>query len=159
MRAWNSGAIRLASGASAADKRRELTGRYGATVAEAIMNRGDLADNVGVLSGEQAHHLIPVELLQKQGMLRVLVNAGWDFNQATNGIPLAEGFHGNHPQYNRYVGTQIDAWVTQHGTAKPNDFHAWVDATLLPHLRGKIAQAKAHNQQTGQSLNDYFATQ
>lgn len=159
MRVWNSGVIRLASGASVADKRRELTGRYGPQVADAIMNRGDLADNVGVLNGQQAHHLIPVELLQKQGMLRVLVNAGWNFNQAANGLPLTGGFHGNHPQYNRYVGTSIDNWVVLHGSAKPNDFRAWVGATLLPDLRSKIAQARTHNQQTGRTLNDFFVTQ
>jgi hypothetical protein len=155
MRQWGTGGIRLASGASADEKRRELTQRYGARVADAIMRRADLADNLGILDARQAHHIIPVELLQKQGMLRALVDAGWDFNQVANGVPLAAGFHGNHPGYTIYVSRQIDGWLAGR-SATPADFRVWVEATLLPHLRAKIAEARLNQTRTGESLNDYF---
>jgi hypothetical protein len=88
-------------------------------------------------------------------MLRALVDAGWDFNQVANGVPLAAGFHGNHPGYTIYVSRQIDGWLAGR-SATPADFRVWVEATLLPHLRAKIAEARLNQTRTGESLNDYF---
>ena len=156
-RLWTAGTIRLASGASAEETRARLVGLYGQRVADAIMRRGDLASNAGILDARQAHHIIPVELLEKSGMLRLLVQSGWDFNQAANGVPLAAGFHGNHPKYTEYVNKQINTWVAQHGASKPAEFQAWVEGTLLPSLRTLIADAHAKGATSGQNLNDYFA--
>src|SRR4029450_7661769 len=95
---WNIGDISPA-GQSAKELREYLTNRYGAAVANAIMNRADLASNMGLMDEGQAHHIIPVEILGKQEVVRLLVQSGWDFNAKMNGVPLAEGFHGNHPAY------------------------------------------------------------
>ena len=92
-------------------------------------------------------------------LTRALVDSGWDFNQVANGVALDAGFHGNHPQYTRYVNAQIDGWVASHANAKPADFRTWVEGTLLPHLRAKIAEARVNQTRTGESLNDYFARQ
>ena len=57
------------------------------------------------------------------------------------------------------VNAQIDGWVASHANAKPADFRTWVEGTLLPHLRAKIAEARVNQTRTGESLNDYFARQ
>ena len=153
---WAAGTVRLASGASAAETRARLVGLYGAAVADAIMRRSELADNVGIFDARQAHHIIPVELLEKSAMLQLLVRSGWNFNAAVNGVPLAAGFHGNHPQYTRYVNAQITLWINQHGAAKVAAFQTWVEGTLLPNLRGLIAAAQAGHATTNETLNAYF---
>lgn len=154
---WNAGRIRLATSEMSADERRaELTRLHGAAVANAIMRRADLAANMAINDVRQAHHLIPIELLTKVPMLQWLVRLGWDFNQKSNGIALDAGFHGNHPQYTRYVNQRVDAWIDQHGVASPAEFQSWVDAMLLPHLRTRVAEARARYAATRQTLNEYF---
>jgi hypothetical protein len=129
---------------------------HGAAVANAIMRRADLAANMEINDARQAHHLIPIELLTKVSMLQWLVRSGWDFNQESNGIALDAGFHGNHPQYTRYVNQRVDAWIAQHGGAPPAEFQSWVDAMLLPHLRTRVDEARERYAATGQTLNEYF---
>ena len=157
MSLWNSGAIRRGGSTSAADQRDTLTRLYGASVADAIMSRRDLATNLGILDPQQAHHIIPIELLGKQAMLRLLVNSGWDFNAKVNGLPLKAGFHGNHPQYTRYVNQRIDAWVQQNGSAPVATFQTFVESTLIPGLTAQIATALRQSGSTQENLNDYFA--
>jgi hypothetical protein len=154
---WDSNAIHRGGELSAAEMRAELTRLYGTAVADAIMKRGELATNLGVLNPEQAHHIIPVELLKKHGVLRLLVQSGWDFNAKVNGVPLAEGFHGHHPRYNDYVDKEITKWVAQHDPSKAADFRDYVENTLIPQLRAHINAAKSRFGPTDENLNDYFA--
>src|SRR5262245_4728561 len=99
-------------------RREEIMRVHGPTVGpivwEAVQRRGDLAANPGLRTAGQAHHIIPVELLTRDRMLGLLVASGWDFNGAVNGIALAAGFHGNHPNYTRYVNGRITAWKNGH---------------------------------------------
>jgi uncharacterized protein DUF4157/HNH/ENDO VII superfamily nuclease len=154
---WNSGVIRKSGEMSADELRAELTRLYGAQVADAIMRRGELATNVGVTNPMQAHHIIPIEILKKQGIMQLLVRTGWNFNQKINGIPLQEGFHGNHPQYTAYVSRKVDQWVQQNGSSNAAAFQSYVENTLIPHLISHINTAKARFVTTKETLNDYFA--
>ena len=60
-----------------------------------------LLQNSLVRAGEQAHHVIPVELLQKNAIVQDAVEAGFDFNgiingkglRSTGGSPIHRGSH------------------------------------------------------------------
>jgi hypothetical protein len=153
MSLWKSRQIHLASSAGAEEKRAELTALYGTAVAEAIMQRPNLRDNLGITDKREAHHLIPVEILKKQGMMRLLVESGWNFNSRINAIALDRGFHGNHPNYTLYVAKEIEDWVNSNGSSNTDAFKTHVESRLLNDLRAKITSAKS----SGKTLNDYFA--
>ncbi|HEX2081423.1 MAG TPA: AHH domain-containing protein, partial [Longimicrobium sp.] len=161
MARWNIGDIRPAE-ESAAELRARLTAKWGAAVADAIMRRDELTRNVGITDDRQAHHIIPVEILGKQEVLRLLVQSGWNFNARINGVPLAEGFHGNHPAYTAYVDRRIDQFMGGYA-ARPvaeavAPFRAFLENTLLPELRDHIEEARRRYGSTGRNLNDYFRT-
>ena len=153
MALWNSRQVRLASSAGAEEKRAELVALYGSSVADAIMQRPRLRDSLGITDKREAHHLIPVEILKKQGMMRLLVESRWDFNSRVNAVALERGFHGNHPNYTLYVSAKIEGWVNRNGSSDTNAFKTYVNSSMLQDLRSKIGQAET----SGQSLNDYFA--
>jgi hypothetical protein len=157
---WAAGTIVKAGDMPAAERRAELARVYGGAVADAIMKRPDLASNMAILDASQAHHIIPVELWGPVVGLRKLIESGWDPNAVLNGVALAEGFHGNHPRYTKFVADRIMTWVRNNG-GNPTDatigpFRAYVEGTLLPEMRGLIAQAKARAAKTGETLNDIF---
>jgi hypothetical protein len=159
MKLWHSKAIRLGvSTESAAQRRERLVLAHGPevgnAVADAIDRRGDLATNLQVFNPANAHHVIPVSLLERSARLRMLVRTGWDFNAKINGVPLAAGFHGSHPKYTDYVIKQITAWENTNGNAPIAQFRTFVEGVLLPHLQGLIENAKA----SGKSLNEFFRT-
>ncbi len=159
MQEWNAGRIKRSGQMSAAQWRAEFTRLYGADVADAIMRRDELADNFPQLANvEQAHHIIPVGALKAQGMMHLLVKSGWNFNQKMNGIPLANNFHGNHPNYNNYVNRKIAVWVKANGTNNTAAFKGYVENELMPFLTNHILIAKNQYAATGKTLNDYFAT-
>ncbi len=62
------------------------------------------------LKNAQAHHLIPVELLEKENKLVTdAVNNGFDFNGTANGISLDLSRHsGSHPNYTKQVEDMIN---------------------------------------------------
>jgi hypothetical protein len=153
MREWNAGRITRAGDLPAAQLRAELVRIHGAAVADAIMRRGELAERVRGATAEQAHHIIPIEALTLDTTIQALVNAGWNFNAAINGVPLAEGFHGNHPQYTRYVRESADKWRKTHGPNYTPAFKTFIEQTLIPELLTLIAAAKA----AGKTLNQFFA--
>jgi hypothetical protein len=157
---WNVGDIRP-SGMSAAEMKQFLIARWGAEVAAAILRRGELATNMAIVDEAQAHHIIPVEILGRIGMVRELVKSGWDFNSAINGAALAAGFHGNHPKYTEYVIRRITVWVAANRSVMIDggvaQFKVWMETVLLVELRGHIATAKSRFAVTGRNLNDYFA--
>ena len=78
-------------------------------VADTIKNRGAISKNAGKeLAGEfdQAHHLIPVELIQKSDILRKAIDGGFEFNGKINSKwlkqfssrvdDLKDGIHASH---------------------------------------------------------------
>jgi hypothetical protein len=157
---WSSGAIRFASGASAEEVRAYLTQRYGARVADAVVRRGELADRVGSAGLGEAHHVIPVEVLLDQEIVQQLVNGRWDFNQDLNGVPLEEGFHGNHPAYTQYVARKIRDWRQSYRGVIADlvpDFRNHVQGVLIPQLRRHIQAAQEAYPRTGVNLNTYFS--
>jgi hypothetical protein len=161
MQAWDAGKIIRTGEMTSEEIYAENARRFGEKVADAIWARGELAKNLHVLDKSEAHHIIPVELWGKEAILREAIESGWDPNAATNGIPLAMGFHGNHPAYTKYVSNRINDWMSaQKGIpldAVVNPFRAFVNATLIPDLRALIAQASAASKASKESLNDYFS--
>jgi Domain of unknown function (DUF4157)/A nuclease family of the HNH/ENDO VII superfamily with conserved AHH len=164
---WNSGKFILSSKKSEAQKRAELEAKFpGKTrIVDAIMNRGELREKIDALSGEQAHHIIPIEILEKdyETIQKLVHLGGWDFNGEINGVPLSEGFHGNHPKYTAYVFEQIEMWQNKNKRATIDDMKIYVEKLLIPHLLTEIekakiksAQEKANNPKVSYTLNDYF---
>ena len=156
---WNSDQIKLGGAESSQQRRERLIAAHGQVVGAAIDNaiakRGELAKNAGIFSPQQAHHILPIELLERSNRLRLLVAAGWNYNDKINAVALDEGFHGNHPSYNNYVLAQVTAWEGTHGKKPISDFQIWVEKTLIPAvLRPLIIKARASKL----TLNQYFAT-
>jgi hypothetical protein len=103
-----------------------------------------------------------VEILGKQEVLRLLIATPWDFNASINGIPLAEGFHGNHPAYTAYVNRRIDSFMGGYANRPVADavapFRTFLQGTLIPELRDHIGEARRLFPTTGRNLNTYFST-
>jgi hypothetical protein len=125
------------------------------------MKRGDLADALEIRGKAEAHHIIPVEILGEQEVLRELVKSGWDFNAKVNGVPLAEGFHGNHPAYTQYVRKRVSGFMRQYNATPVADavgpFKTFLENVLIPELLNHIQAAKKEFKASGQTLNGYFA--
>ncbi|HBB95857.1 MAG TPA: hypothetical protein DC054_10740 [Blastocatellia bacterium] len=158
MRLWNNQSIRIGATVETSAQRRDRLIKahghlVGTAIADAVDRRGDLAANAGIYSPQQAHHVIPVSLLEKVPRLQLLVAAGWNFNQAINGVPIAANLHGSHQEYTSYVDKEVAAWEAAHGNSPIADFQTWVVGTLIPKLKTLIEKAKASNT----SLNDFFA--
>ncbi len=142
---------------SADEMRVELTRLYGSEIAEAIMKRANLATNMNILDSSQAHHLIPIEILKEQGIMKELLKMGWNFNDKINGEALAVGFHGTHPNYTGYVRREIAAWISANGAATVDVFQQYVEGTLLTSLRKHIQAALVQFATTKENLDSYFA--
>ena len=82
----------------------------GETLAGAIFNRDKLRSKLVISSTEQAHYIIPVNLIRSNNNVRRAIEEGFDFNGAINGIPLSTTRHkGSHSNYDRQVSGLIDA--------------------------------------------------
>ncbi|MBT2563802.1 AHH domain-containing protein [Pedobacter sp. ISL-68] len=88
----------------------------GTKVADAILDNSALRKALGaaIKAGEEAHHIIPVQLLKEEKVVQDAVNAGFEFNTAVNGIALKKytkageavvdgGVHANHPNYTKQI--------------------------------------------------------
>jgi RHS repeat-associated protein len=90
---------------------------YGAKVADAVADRRMLRGNLGLKLGDetvQAHHLMPVELVEESPLLRQAIDEGFDFNGATNGMALVPysaaddvGEHATHPRYTEQIRQKL----------------------------------------------------
>jgi hypothetical protein len=153
MKLWNSGKIWLASGVGPEREREDLTQRgYSQRVVDAIMKRGDLASKLIGIDKAHAHHIIPVGLLYEVGKLCELIDFGWDFNEVNNGVPLAEGFHGTHPNYTNYVLKEIKKWIEENTGKSLSVFEQFVKVDLTKRLVELIDGAK----KSGKKLDEYF---
>ncbi len=94
---------------------------YGKKVADIIKYRSRISKNAGKhLAGEfdQAHHLIPVELIRKSKIIRKAIEGGFDFNGKINSKwlkqfsskvdDLKDGVHASHPKYTDNVLKKIN---------------------------------------------------
>ena len=166
MKLWDSGKFVLSAEKSEAQQRAELEEKFPGKprIVDAIMERGELREIISAVSGEQAHHLIPIEILEKHYKIQELVQWGWDFNGAINGIALSEGFHGNHPKYTGFVLANINNWTSANLKSNIDELRNYIENQLIPKLKTEIEKAKlifdqkkAKNSDEKYTLNDYFA--
>jgi hypothetical protein len=69
----------------------------------------------------EVHHIFPVNVLENnQELQRILNKFGFDFNGVDNAIPLQkkslkwdQAGHANHPQYDIFIGNEIDKILTR----------------------------------------------
>jgi hypothetical protein len=98
----------------------EDVGAYGnATIQNAIKQRGALRDALtGIKATEDAHHVIPVQLLKENDVVKKAVEGGFSFNTSHNGLAIEKyvkatgvGRHGPHPQYTSQIRTYLEQWA------------------------------------------------
>lgn len=94
---------------------------YGSNlVKNAIRGRGDLrAALAGIKATEDAHHIIPVQLLKENKIVQMAVEGGFDFNSTINGIGIEKfvkatgaGRHGPHPNYTAQIRKNLETFST-----------------------------------------------
>lgn len=111
----------------------EVAGRIGTHCADAIQNRGRLATSLGSkpkvkINGmevdQNAHHIIPVELIEDSPVLQQAIREGFDFNGKMNGKWLSRyssqeiidgkilsahpsGVHASHPGYTERIRERL----------------------------------------------------
>ena len=73
-----------------ASKYKDLLELFGPKVANTIWDSKNLAKNIKTVKGQIAHHIIPVEILQKNKFVQEAVNQGFDFNGTINGAPITK---------------------------------------------------------------------
>ena len=97
--------------------------------------------------------MIPVKALKDSKVAQNAVEAGFDFNSATNGIPLDKALHGSHPNYTNYVTERLDALARKNEGYDGKDARSFIQNELLPYLEKKANEAKSKSQ----TLQQYFA--
>jgi hypothetical protein len=84
---------------------------YGIKSADAISNRATLRNALKIAKGvtDEAHHIIPVNLIKTNANVRKAIDEGFDFNGAMNGIALPTSRHnGSHNKYDAAVNDLIN---------------------------------------------------
>src|SRR5690606_32264198 len=87
-------------------------------VKNAIKKRGDLRKILtGIKGTEDAHHIIPVQLLKENDVVKKAVEPCFDFNGVVNGLPIEKfvkatgaGRHGPHPNYTEQIRKFLNDW-------------------------------------------------
>jgi hypothetical protein len=109
----------------AAQKWLENAMSYGFKSADAIANRSGLKtalEKAGKLVGtatDQAHHIIPVNLIEKNENVRKAIDEGFDFNGEINGLFISNTRHsGPHNAYDKKVEEMINAAFADKANAK-----------------------------------------
>jgi hypothetical protein len=88
-------------------------------VKNTIKKRGDLRTVLtGIKATEDAHHIIPVQLLKENDVVKLAVEGGFKFNTAANGIAIekfikstGKGRHGPHPLYTSQITAALTEWA------------------------------------------------
>jgi hypothetical protein len=103
----------------------------------------------------QAHHIIPLDLIQKNPYIKELYESGWDINKSLNGIELKAPFHGNHPKYTEFVGNLINTHVKRNGF---EGLENYIEQDLIPTLKTEISRQYEiwKNNPQSSNTNDYF---
>jgi len=104
----------------------EFAKKYGQAAADAKGSRDTLASNIKGASpgaGFEAHHVVPVELIEKNATVRKAIEGGFEFNGDVNGKwvkryssrfkGIKQGTHASHPNYTREVGELIDRMAAE----------------------------------------------
>ena len=127
----------------------ENVSSYGSQVVQnTITQRSSLRNAFpSITAGQEAHHLIPVQLLKENQVVKKAVEEGFDFNGAINGIPLDKyidatgaGRHGPHKNYTDQIRAYLDEWVelpANKGKWTPQQARDELE-DLVGHLRERI---------------------
>ncbi|CAL2104154.1 exported protein of unknown function [Tenacibaculum sp. 190130A14a] len=91
----------------------------------------------------QKHHIIPKAIWKKH---KAILAPFMEINSVWNLKKLPTPFHGNHPQYNKYVGNQIERLINEGSLSKK------AIRGLQKNLNKQLNQAY----DSGIKLNDYF---
>ena len=124
-------------------------------VAKAIVDRGTLRATMKITDATKiAHHLIPVQALKNNKVAQMAVDAGFDFNSATNGYALDKAVHGSHKAYNDFVTNQLETWAKKNENEGYSaiDARKYIQNDLLPTLEKHVKKAES----SGKTLNNYF---
>ncbi len=98
---------------------------------------------LGITAKVQKHHIIPKAIYkQYKSLLKPFMKLGGGFNLKKLPTP----FHGNHPQYNKYVGKQIQ------GLINSGNLNSGSLGKLQKTLNSQLNKAY----DSGMKLNDYF---
>lgn len=82
---------------------------YSAKVSAALSKTSALRNAIKLTDKlSQAHHVIPVKLLEKNSTVQKAVEAGFDFNGAVNGLGVKTSRHGRHDNYTNQVESLIN---------------------------------------------------
>lgn len=95
-----------------------ITAKQGEDLIATFKQRSSLRKNLGTGVGDEAHHLLPVDLLDHP-MIRKALDDGFQFHNVDNGLNASKyssktnpsGIHASHPQYTeniRSILTQLD---------------------------------------------------
>lgn len=87
-----------------------------------------------------AHHIIPVELLNKNDVVKSAVTGGFDFNGAINGIEVMQ-HHGSHPKYTEAIRKRIKTWMEDNKNYTPEDAKDFIEE-LTTEFRNEIFEYK-----------------
>ena len=126
---------------------------YSSKVATSIVERGGLRGALKLVKNslDAAHHIIPVKALKESKVVQDAIDAGFDFNSATNGIPIPKNLHGSHPNYTTYVTDALNAWAKDKKYT-PQQAREFIQNEFIPNLEKKLNDATSQ----GQKLNEYF---
>jgi hypothetical protein len=89
---------------------------YGSQLVQnTIKQRGALRKSMsGIKTTEDAHHIIPVQLLKENEVVKKAVEAGFEFNSTKNGLAIEKfvkktgtGRHGPHPEYTKQINQAL----------------------------------------------------
>ncbi|MHA7056063.1 AHH domain-containing protein [Aquimarina sp. M1] len=121
-------------------------------------SRGKLAEVIGTVAGQEAHHLLPWGKRTHQ-VIQEAAYDGFHMNARKNGRALekfsaltGDGLHGNHPAYDRFVEFRLDQFEANINALSPENASEFLDEMLLPELNGHIDDAI----DSGMNLNTYF---
>ena len=87
-----------------------------------------------------AHHIIPVELLNKNDVVKSAVTGGFDFNGAINGIEVMQ-HHGSHQKYTEAIQKEIIEWESKNTNYTPKEAKEYMES-LAEKYRNKIFEYK-----------------
>ncbi len=95
---------------------------YGSQLVQnTIKKRGALRKSMTAIKAtEDAHHIIPVQLLKQNDVVKKAVEAGFEFNTTRNGLAIekfvkatGKGRHGPHPKYTQQISQALERFRTQ----------------------------------------------
>ena len=122
----------------------KVVAKYSDEAVELALNgakNGKLRKALGLKPGSgDAHHIIPVQLLKEEEVVKSAVTGGFDFNGAINGIEVMQ-HHGSHPKYTEAIRTRIKNWMDDNKNYTPEDAKDFIEE-LTTKFRNEIFEYK-----------------